>query len=235
MPTTTSTTITVPDDLRTRFTGSLLSPGDTGYDEARRVHNGLIDKRPALVARCHTTADVVDAIHLGRQQASEIAIRGGGHNVAGNFGVVTAFEYRAHPVSLVTAGAVAHPLGVGPAAFDLYREFSAATADSLTTFFVLAHGPDGLDQKLVLMPLCHCGNDPGRIERDLAPLRSFGTAIIDDVRAMPYPEANTLVDNGYPRGALNYWKSAFLRELSDDAFTVMADCFQRCPSPMSGI
>jgi FAD/FMN-containing dehydrogenase len=84
MPTTTSTTITVPDDLRTRFTGSLLSPGDTGYDEARRVHNGLIDKRPALVARCHTTADVVDAIHLGRQQASEIAIRGGGHNVAGN-------------------------------------------------------------------------------------------------------------------------------------------------------
>jgi hypothetical protein len=81
----------------------------------------------------------------------------------------------------------------------------------------------------------HCGNDPGRIEHDLAPLRSFGTAIIDDVRAMPYPEANTLIDNGYPRGALNYWKSAFLRELSDDAFSVMADCFQRCPSPMSGI
>jgi FAD/FMN-containing dehydrogenase len=73
----------VPDDLRARFTGSLLAPGEAGYEEARRVHNGLIDKRPALVARCHTTADVVDAVNLGREQASEIAIRGGGHNVAG--------------------------------------------------------------------------------------------------------------------------------------------------------
>jgi hypothetical protein len=159
------------------------------------------------------------------------ALRGGG----GNFGVVTAFEYRAHPVSVVTAGTVAHPLCVGQAAFDLYREVTAATPDSLTTFFVLAHGPDGLDQKLVLMPLCHCGDDPGRIERDLAPIRNFRTALIDDVQAMPYPQANTLIDNGYPRGALNYWKSAFLHELSDEAFTVMADYFQRCPSPMSGI
>jgi hypothetical protein len=47
---------------------SILRPGDAGYDEARRVHNGLIDRRPALIARCLTTTDVVSAVILGRSQ-----------------------------------------------------------------------------------------------------------------------------------------------------------------------
>src|SRR4030095_1577271 len=54
-----------------------------GYDEARRVHNGLVDKRPALIARCHGTADIVDAIGLARKLGLKVAVRGGGHNVAG--------------------------------------------------------------------------------------------------------------------------------------------------------
>ena len=70
-------------DLTSTFGGQLLQPGDAGYDEARRVHNGLIDKRPALIARCRGTADIVDAIGLGRKLGLEIAVRGGGHNVAG--------------------------------------------------------------------------------------------------------------------------------------------------------
>ena len=78
-----SDTIVVSDEMRASFTGSLLGPGDDGYDAARHVHNGLIDKRPALIARCVTTADVVDAVNLGRDQANEISVRGGGHNVAG--------------------------------------------------------------------------------------------------------------------------------------------------------
>jgi len=65
------------------FTGQLLQPSDHGYDEARRVHNGLIDKRPALVARCHGTADVADAVKLARELGLEVSVRGGGHNVAG--------------------------------------------------------------------------------------------------------------------------------------------------------
>jgi FAD/FMN-containing dehydrogenase len=65
------------------FGGELLQPGDPGYDEARRVHNGLIDKRPALIARCKGTADIVDAIGLARKLGLEVAVRGGGHNVAG--------------------------------------------------------------------------------------------------------------------------------------------------------
>jgi FAD/FMN-containing dehydrogenase len=67
----------------TSFGGELLQPTDAGYDDARRVHNGLIDKRPALIARCKGTADIVDAIGLARKLGLEIAVRGGGHNVAG--------------------------------------------------------------------------------------------------------------------------------------------------------
>jgi len=70
-------------ELATRFSGTLLLPGDAGYDKARRIHNGLIDKRPALIARCLGTADVVDAVNFARDRGIEVAIRGGGHNVAG--------------------------------------------------------------------------------------------------------------------------------------------------------
>jgi len=65
------------------FTGQLLRPDDPGYDEVRRVHNGLIDRHPALVARCHGVADIVDAVRLARANGLEVSVRGGGHNVAG--------------------------------------------------------------------------------------------------------------------------------------------------------
>jgi FAD/FMN-containing dehydrogenase len=70
-------------ELARNFSGQLLRPGDAGYDEARQVHNGLIDKRPALVARCRGVADVVDAVSLARTLGLQVAVRGGGHNVAG--------------------------------------------------------------------------------------------------------------------------------------------------------
>jgi FAD/FMN-containing dehydrogenase len=65
------------------FTGVLLQPSDPEYDAFRRVHNGLIDKHPSLIARCHGPADVVDAVKMARLLNLEVAVRGGGHNVAG--------------------------------------------------------------------------------------------------------------------------------------------------------
>jgi len=65
------------------FTGQLLQPADAGYDDRRRVHNGLIDKRPAAIACCHNVADVVDAVQLARTLGLDVSVRGGGHNVAG--------------------------------------------------------------------------------------------------------------------------------------------------------
>ena len=65
------------------FTGQLLWPADPDYDAVRRVHNGLIDRHPAVIARCHGVADIVDAVRLARTLGLEVSVRGGGHNVAG--------------------------------------------------------------------------------------------------------------------------------------------------------
>jgi FAD/FMN-containing dehydrogenase len=71
------------EELRNGFSGSVLAPEDEGYDVARAVHNGLIDRRPALIARCANTADVVEAVRYARETGLEVSVRGGGHNVAG--------------------------------------------------------------------------------------------------------------------------------------------------------
>jgi len=65
------------------FSGALLRPGDGGYEEARRIHNGLIDKRPALIARCLGTSDIIGAVGFARESGLEVSVRGGGHNIGG--------------------------------------------------------------------------------------------------------------------------------------------------------
>jgi FAD/FMN-containing dehydrogenase len=77
------TTIDSVASLGEGFSGEVLTPGDPGYEAARTIHNGLIDKRPALIARCRNTADVVDAVNAARDAGLELSVRGGGHNVAG--------------------------------------------------------------------------------------------------------------------------------------------------------
>jgi FAD/FMN-containing dehydrogenase len=77
------TTTDYTTSLAEGFSGQLLTPEDAGYDLARKIHNGLIDKRPALVARCLNTTDVVDALNTARDAGLEVSVRGGGHNVAG--------------------------------------------------------------------------------------------------------------------------------------------------------
>src|SRR5216683_6477237 len=69
--------------LRVSLRGSIIASGDPGYDEARKVYNGMIDKRPRMIARCVDAADVITAVNFGRDQGLLIAIRGGGHNGPG--------------------------------------------------------------------------------------------------------------------------------------------------------
>src|SRR5436189_3633204 len=71
------------DTLSASLSGAVLQPGDDRYEAARLVHNGLIDKRPALIARCRGVADVGAAVAFARDAGLEISIRGGGHNIAG--------------------------------------------------------------------------------------------------------------------------------------------------------
>ena len=70
-------------DLQSRLQGELIRPGDENYDEARKVWNGMIDKKPALIARCARVADVVASVNFARENGILLAVRGGGHNVAG--------------------------------------------------------------------------------------------------------------------------------------------------------
>lgn len=72
------------DLLREKVRGQVLQEGDAGYDEARVIWNGMIDRKPRVIVRCKGVADVIDAVNFGRDNQLDIAIRGGGHNVSGN-------------------------------------------------------------------------------------------------------------------------------------------------------
>src|SRR5439155_10409201 len=73
----------VVDQLRATISGEILTPVDAAYGAVRQVHNGMIDKRPAVIVRCQNTADIADAVKFAREHDLEISVRGGGHNVAG--------------------------------------------------------------------------------------------------------------------------------------------------------
>src|SRR3989440_8078065 len=69
--------------LKASLRGELIQPNDEGYDAARKVYNGMIDKHPALIARCADVADVIAAVNFGRENSLLVSIRGGGHNAGG--------------------------------------------------------------------------------------------------------------------------------------------------------
>ncbi len=72
------------DELKAQFHGQVMRPGDTDYDQVRRIWNAMIDRKPALIARCTSPDDVVQAVKFGRKHSLLVSIRGGGHNIAGN-------------------------------------------------------------------------------------------------------------------------------------------------------
>ncbi len=74
----------IVEGFRAQFGGEILTPADEGYDIHRKVWNAMIDKHPGLIARCHGVADVITAVQFARDHALLVAVRGGGHNVAGN-------------------------------------------------------------------------------------------------------------------------------------------------------
>jgi len=329
-------------DLR----GHLLRPDDSDYDAARMVWNAMIDKRPAMIARCAAVADVAHAVNFARDHGLLLSVRGGGHNVAGsavcdgglmidlsqmkriqidarkrsvradggctwrdldhetagfglattggiipatgiagltlggglgwlmrkyglscdnllsadvvsaageiltasptenidlfwglrggggNFGVVTSFEYALHPVDQVLGGMVIHPLERAPEALSFLREFTRSAPDELTCMAVLLTAPD--DSKVLAIIVCYCGSLVEG-ERVLRPLRQFGPPVADQIAPMPYLQQQGLLEAGFPPGLHNYWKSNFLRGLSDDAIAVAVSAFRDVPSRTSAI
>ncbi|MGH2607890.1 MAG: FAD-binding oxidoreductase, partial [Tepidiformaceae bacterium] len=159
------------------------------------------------------------------------ALRGGG----GNFGVVTSFEFNLHQVGpMVTGGLVAFPVAQAAEVLRFVREFTADLPDELSIFAGLLHAPDGSGAQVAAIICCHCGA-PEQAERELKPIREFGTPVMDALGPIPYTALNAMLDAGFPRGARNYWKSNLLSNLGDEAIATMIEQFLRCPSPMSGM
>ena len=332
--------------FRRGFCGQVLLPEDTGYDSARRIWNASIDKHPGLIARCSEAADVVRAVKFSRANNLLVAVKSGGHNVAGralcddgividlsatnrvsvdaelravrvqagallgdvdretnphglvvptgvvsktgiagltlgggtgwlarkygltcdnvvscevvtaegdlvtanneinadlfwglrggggNFGIVTSFLYRAHPVSTVLGGVIAYTRDQAAALLRYYRDFMPAAPDELTAYAGLISMPDGTPAVGVMA--CYCG-DLTEGERVLKPLRAFGSPVFDAIQPMPFPMMQKLVDEMSPDGTHNYWRSTFIRDFSDEVIDLIIEHGNRMESRLSRI
>jgi len=153
-------------------------------------------------------------------------LRGGG----GNFGIVASFLYRAHPVSFVLGGLLLHPRERAAALLRHYRDFMATAPEELTAYAGLITAPDG--NPVAGLIVCWSG-DIAAGERALKPLRSFGPPLVDAVQPLPFPAMQQLLDGAFPEGTCNYWKSTFVKELSDAAIDLIVAHANRAQSPMS--
>ena len=156
------------------------------------------------------------------------ALRGGG----GNFGVVTSFEFRVHPVSTVLGGLVMYPRDRAVEVLRFYRDFTQSAPEELTAYAALLYTPDGIPAVAVIA--CYCG-DVTEGEKVFKPLRTFGSPMVDVIQPMSFPQMQTFLDAGFPHGNHNYWKSTFLREFSDDAIVVLVEHANRATSPLTGV
>src|SRR5215831_15543320 len=154
------------------------------------------------------------------------ALRGGG----GNFGIVTSFEFQAHPVHTVLGGLLLYPRD---AAFDVirhFRDYIESAPDELTAYAALLYAADGVP--LVGVIPCYCG-DIAEGQRVLEPLRKFGKPAVDTIQPMPFPVMQSLLGPSFPDGNHNYWKSTLQPELSNDAITAIVEHANRMMSPLS--
>jgi hypothetical protein len=336
----------VRQELEPGLRGEVVCPGDRGYDTARAVFNGMIDRRPLAVIRAVEASDVIGCVSFARRHDLPLSVRGGGHSVAGNavrdgavmldlsgmkavrvdpatqtvragpgltlgefdratqafglamalgvvsttgiagltlggglgwlngrhglacdnlisaevatadgqllrasahehedlfwgirggggnFGVVTCFEYQLHPVDLVLAGVLSYPLGVAPRVLRFYDDFVKAAPDELSTAASLGLTPAG--EPTVSIAVCYCGPiDQG--ERVLRPLRTFQSPVDDQIQPMPYMVLQSIRDEGYPFGRLHYWKSGWLRDMTDGAVETLMRFLPQMPSSASGV
>ena len=163
-------------------------------------------------------------------------IRGGG----GNFGVVTSFEYRLHPVGpIVLAGPIFHPLEDAPEVLAFYREFIATAPDELTTIFELSVAPpvpflpeDVHGKPIVMVGACYAGAPEDGIEL-VRPLKEFGNPIVDLLEPKLYTALQSMFDPSVPHGWHRYWKSVELPLLTDDAIDTLVAHAAAQTSPKS--
>jgi FAD/FMN-containing dehydrogenase len=342
-------------ELERSFAGTLVRPEDPAYEEARKVWNGSIDRRPALIARCTGVADVVAAVELARRTGVPAAVRGGGHSFPGhsvcddglvidlsemksiavdpdartatvepgvlwgeldratqavglatvggivthtgvagltlgggigwlqrkhgltidqllsvelvtaagevvrasetenpelfwglrgagaNFGIVTEFEFRLHPVGpIVLAGPVFWRIEDAPEVLRFYRDWIAEAPDELMTIVIhrkappLPFVPAELHGELIVgVVSCYAGPvEEG--ERVIAPMKQFGSPVLDACAPKPYVEHQAMLDPSFPHGWWYYMRACDVAELSDDVIDVTVEHTRRIQSPLTG-
>jgi len=163
------------------------------------------------------------------------ALRGGG----GNFGVVTSFEFRLHPVNTVLAGPILWPIEKAGEAMRFYRDFMANGPDDLNAFFAFLVVPPGPpfpehlhNHKACGVVVCHVG-DMVKAEQAVKPLRQFGPPIFELVGPMPFPVVQQLFDSLLPPGLYQYWKADFVEDLTDAVIAAHLEHGPDVPNPSS--
>jgi FAD/FMN-containing dehydrogenase len=151
------------------------------------------------------------------------ALRGGG----GNFGAVTSFSFRCHPVTTVLAGPVLYDIGDAAEVLAWYRDFLPKAPDEVSGFFAFLSIPPGppFPEELHLRKVCAIvWTQPGEEESDaLREARSFGKPLLDGIAPVPLPAWNSAFDAVYPPGDQWYWRGEFVREIPDEAIAVHAE------------
>ncbi len=333
--------------LREMISGLVLVADDETFDSVRQIHNGMIDRRPAVIIRCAGVADVVDGIRFAVSQNLEIAVRGGGHNVAGhavcdgglmldmslmkgihvdplartvrvqpgvtwgefnretllhglattggavsstgvagltlgggfgylmgkhgftidnliaaelvtatgevvqasetengelfwglrggggNFGVATSLKFQLHRLDGdVQGGLIAHSFDQASDVLKFYRAQTQAQPDELSMVASLTHTPDGSGTPLIAMLACHSGSQTDA-KQSIGQIKAFGEPVLDQLGPINYGRLNTMLDKGFPKGALNYWKSCFVADLTDEVVDILKRRFLGSPSAMS--
>jgi hypothetical protein len=155
------------------------------------------------------------------------ALRGGG----GNFGVVTSFEYQLHPVGQLLAGMVIYPRSQARDILRYHRDFSQSAPDEVVSIAALMSAPDGAP--VIAIPVCYNGPlQEG--ERLLAPLRTWGTPLVDDIGPKSYVAVQNMLDPAaFPHGMERYWKSSFLKNPGDDVLDMAVEYAAQMASPLS--
>ena len=341
------------EPLQKGLNGEVITPQDPAYDEARKVYNAMIDRKPAAIARCADQSDIQTCIEFAHNEGLRVAVRGGGHNAGGlgvaddalvidlspmnsvsvdtasktvkvgggatwrevdaaagvhgltvpcgilgstgvggltlgggigylarqagltidnllsaeitladgsrvtasenehpdlfwairggggNFGVVSNFEFKAQSVESVFAGPVLYPLSATGDVLRWYRETLPSLPRHINGWFGVLTIPAAppFPEELWGVKACGivwCTTLQGKAAEDaMAPLRSFGTPLLDGLMEMPMAALNTAFDELYPPGLQWYWRADFVGEISDDAIRVHEKYGELLPTPGS--
>jgi FAD/FMN-containing dehydrogenase len=155
-------------------------------------------------------------------------LRGGG----GNFGVVTSLEFQLHTVGPMLGGILIHRLDKATEIIKFYDDFTRASPDEVGTFIGFVTSPEG--ERVMAIFVCYNGAIATG-ERVLKPLREFGPPLADMIGPMPYAQVQRMMDDAFPAGRQNYWKSNFLKGLDTEAVRIIVDHVAKAPSPYSAV